>query len=158
MAFTPRAGIESRKAGSPELEYIFAATGAFAVAARDISRGVVSFESTQRTRFATSGSAGGLVTPKDIPADGFAATLTVAPNSDARLLIDQYLEASEAYAGVRQTDSFISLTERNHTTRMETAYTMGGINPPTGNPVSREDGQGNIVYELLFSYRSKKDF
>lgn len=154
MAFTPN-GIEARKAGSPEITVILSAVGVYPIAAKDITRSLSNdgISTGDVTQFGTRGGAGGLVTPFDIPPDGFDIELSLAPNSEGRLLMDAYATATRAYAGNALTSTFLSLTIENKTTQMRTQYIMGGIaTTQSGDPMTREDGQGNKVYNLRFCY------
>lgn len=150
-------GIEARKAGSTDISYVLSAVGLFPIASTDISRslGGEGVSAGDVTMFATRGGAGGLVTPYDIPPDGFDVEITLAPNSQGRLLLDKYIAATQAYAGVNLIDTYLSLTVENRTTKIRTDYVMGGIQTTqSGDPVTREDGQGNKVYSLRFCYKT----
>lgn len=154
MPFVPQ-GIETRKAGSCELTYILSAVGVYPIAAKDITRSIAGdgVSVGDVTQFATRGGAGGLVTPYDIPPDGFNVDITLAPNSEARILLDAYCAATRAYAGNSLISTFLSLTVENRTSQMRTQYIMGGVaTTQAGDPMTREDGQGNKVYSLRFCY------
>lgn len=149
-------GIEARKAGSTDVSYILSAVGVFPIASTDISRslGGEGVSTSDVSLFATRGGAGGLVTPFDIPPDGFSLDITLAPNSQGRVLLDKYIAATTAYAGANLIDTYLSLMVENRTTKMRTVYKMGGIaTNQSGDPVTREDGQGNKTYSLRFCYK-----
>lgn len=150
-------GIEARKAGSTDISYVLSAVGVYPIASTDISRSLggegVSTEDV--TLFATRGGAGGLVTPYDIPPEGYSVTITLAPNSQGRVLLDSYITATTAYAGMNLIDTYLSLTVENRTTRQRTNYIMGGVaTNQSGDPMTREDGQGNKSYTLRFCYKT----
>lgn len=150
-------GIEARKAGSTDISYTLSAVGLYPIAAVDISRSLagegVSVDDV--TLFSTRGGAGGLVTPFDVPPDGYNVTLNLAPNSQARVLMDAYIAATASYAGINLIDTYLSLTVENRTTKVRTMYQMGGVqSTQSGDPMTREDGQGNKTYNLRFCYKT----
>lgn len=150
-------GIEARKAGSTDISYTLSAVGVYPIAATDISRSLAGegVSTDDVTLFGTRGGAGGLVTPFDIPPDGYNVTLNLAPNSQARILLDAYIAATTAYAGMNLIDTYLSLTVDNRTTKMRTTYLMGGVQTnQSGDPMTREDGQGGKVYSLRFCYKT----
>jgi len=150
-------GIEARKAGSTDISYIISAVGLFPIASTDISRSIAGdgISTGDVTMFATRGGAGGLVTPYDIPPDGYDVEVSLAPNSQGRVLLDKYISATVSYAGVNLVDTYLSLTVENRTTKTRTNYIMGGVQTTqAGDPMTREDGQGNKTYSLRFCYKS----
>lgn len=150
-------GIEARKAGSTDVSYILSAVGVYPIAATDISRslGGEGVSPSDVTMFGTRAGAGGLVTPFDIPPEGYDVEITLAPNSQGRVLLDAYIAATVAYAGMNLIDTYLALTVENRTTKMRTNYIMGGVQTTqSGDPMTREDGQGNKVYSLRFCYKT----
>lgn len=84
----------------------------------------------------------------------YSGTFGLLPTSNARVALDQLINASTPKFGKSLVDYAIVLTVENETTGTKTIYSGGVIEEfDGGDSANLDDGQGNKSYKLTFTER-----
>lgn len=84
----------------------------------------------------------------------YTGTIGLLPTSNARVVLDQLINAATPKFGKSLVDYAIVLTVENNTTGTKTVYSGGVIEEfDAGDSANLDDGQGNKSYRLTFTDR-----